>query len=306
MIRRVRRGSGVAERSRAPAAVAERGKGRSAPGAKGRGVLAALVNNIDGVFQKSVLHGAEEVAAAHGLSVEAVPLGAIADDRELQATLDDVTSGALGVLVLANAIDDVNLTALATAGVTVTLVSHYASALRLPTMMFDNYQGVEQLVRHLVIDCGRRRPLFIGGDPSQLDAQERLAAFNDEALRHDLVVPPSNVLVADFTPRVAAGVLADFLEGGAEFDSLLAADYLMAIAAKRTLTEAGVRVPHDVAVVGFGDGPEAEEAGVTSVAADVVELGRRAARQLVAQLEGKQLAGRTLLSTHLVRRASSC
>jgi DNA-binding LacI/PurR family transcriptional regulator len=64
-------------------------------------------------------------------------------------------------------------------------------------------------------------------------------------------------------------------------------------------------VPEDVVVLGFGDGPEAEAAGVTTVAADVVELGRRGARQLVGQLEGMEVKGLTLLSMALVARAST-
>lgn len=90
-----------------------------------------------------------------------------------------------------------------------------------------------------------------------------------------------------------------------KFVSLLATAALMLGAAKDALLAASLRVPDDVVVVGFGDGPEADAAGVTTVAADVVDLGRRAARQLVAQLAGPPLRGRTLLSTHLVRRSSS-
>lgn len=68
---------------------------------------------------------------------------------------------------------------------------------------------------------------------------------------------------------------------------------------------AGLRVPEDVAVVGFGDGPEAARAGLTTVAADVVELGRRGARQLIGQIEGLRIRGLTLLSTELVERATT-
>jgi DNA-binding LacI/PurR family transcriptional regulator len=60
-----------------------------------------------------------------------------------------------------------------------------------------------------------------------------------------------------------------------------------------------------VAVVGFGDGPEAAQAGLTTVAADITELGRRAARQLIGQIEGLRIRGLTLLSTELIEREST-
>ncbi len=306
-------------------------------GERESGSLVALVNNLDGVFQRSVLQGAGEVAAARGLALEPLPLGGL-PESEVDAALDGVLGvargpasvqsgqsvegrpqgvkqgqgilwahGARGVLVLSNALADAALAKLAVAGLPVTLVSHYSAAPGQPTVMFDNRQGVKQLMRHVVADCGRRRPVYIGGDSSQLDGREREAAFRDELLRHDLRVPEGHMLVGGFTPGLARQALEGFTASGSDFDAVVAADYLMAIAAAETLREAGVRIPEDVVVVGYGDGPEAEAAGVTTVAADVVELGRRAARQLVAQLSPERpISGRTLLSTHLVRRASSC
>ena len=269
--------------------------------------VVALTNNLDGVFQRSVLRGATEVLSAGGAAVSAVELGGVEQASELQEILAGVAQRAAGVLVISNAVTGEGLSTVTSAGAVATLVSHRSPAPQAPpTLMFDNRQGLQQLVAHLVHDCGRSRPVFIGGDASQLDAQERQQAFLDEAVRHDLRVPAGNLLTGDFTPHRASEALQAFMAAGGRFDAVVAADYLMAIAANETLRAAGVRVPEDVAVVGFGDGPEAESAGVTTVAADVEELGRRAARQLLAQLAGQRLSGRTLLSTHLVRRASSC
>lgn len=274
---------------------------------RGAGLVVALVNNLDGVFQQSVLQGAREVLANAGIDVEAVELRDLGDEAALGRTMADVAQRARGLLVISNAVSDAGLRAAMSNGAVATLVSHHVQAPDAPpTLMFDNRQGLQQLVSHLVTACARTRPVFIGGDATQIDAQERQGAFLDEAVRHELRVPQENLLSGDFTPQRAGEALAEFLAAGGRFDSVVAADYLMAIAAQSTLRAAGVRVPEDVAVVGYGDGPEAEEAGVTTVAADVVELGMRAARQLLAQLEGKRLTGRTLLSTHLIRRASSC
>ncbi len=65
------------------------------------------------------------------------------------------------------------------------------------------------------------------------------------------------------------------------------------------------RVPQDVSVVGFGDGPEARAAKLTTVAADVEELGRRAAKQVVHQMKGGKISGVTTLSVRLIERNTS-
>jgi len=273
-------------------------------GARPPGALSVLVNNLDGVFQRSVLQGAGEATAARGLSLEVRPLAGLSV-RALRELVAEVTRRSAGVLVLANALADAELATLAASGVPVTLVSHHATELALPSVMFDNAQGVALLTKHVVAERARRSLVFVGGDPAQLDAREREGAFRDEAVRHGLDLPAENYLRGDFAPSMARDSLTGFLARGGACDAVVAADYLMAIAAVGALRAAGRAVPADVAVVGFGDGPEAEAAGVTTVAADVVELGRRAVRQLAAQLAGRRLSGRTLLSTHLVPRDTS-
>ena len=96
--------------------------------------------------------------------------------------------------------------------------------------------------------------------------------------------------------------MREFLASGAAFDAVVASDYLMAEAAMHEIQMSGRRIPDEVAVVGFGDGPEAALAGITTVAADVTELGRRAARQLIGQINGLRIRGLTLLSTELIER----
>lgn len=266
--------------------------------------MCVLAHNTNGVFQRSVISGAEEVAAAHGLQLRVIEVaggpepGVITDAQRAACTL-----------VLANALSDAALAELHEAGQPLTLVSHRVEGLELATVMHDNRQGLSQLMSHLIGECGRRQPLFIRGDRTQLDAQEREQAFRDELMRHTLEVPERHFILGGFEPDVATASLTEFLTANGDFDSIVASDYLMAIAALRVLLATGRAVPEDVAVVAFGDGPEAEAAGLTTVAADVVELGRRGARQLVAQLPGQRpgrpIRGRTLLSTHLVRRRSS-
>jgi DNA-binding LacI/PurR family transcriptional regulator len=56
--------------------------------------------------------------------------------------------------------------------------------------------------------------------------------------------------------------------------------------------------------VGFGDGPEAADARLTTVGVDVEQIGKRAARQLIGQIEGLQIRGVTLLNTMIVERDS--
>lgn len=275
------------------------GDWQPAPG----GAMSVVTSNAGAVFQSSVISGASEVAAAHDLQLQVIDLAAGTSEPQAVAAAMQASC----VLVLANVLSDAALAELHAAGLPVTLVSH-RSELDLPTVMHDNRQGLRQLMSFLIGECGRTQPLFIRGDQSQLDAREREQAFREELMRHSLSMPERHFILGSFVPHVATASLTEFLTSNSDFDSIVASDYLMALAALQVLRATGRKVPEDVAVVGFGDGPEAAASGLTTVAADVVELGRRGARQLVAQMPGGQpgvpLRGRTLLSTQLVKRSS--
>lgn len=255
--------------------------------------LVLTTNIADGIFQSSVSRGAAEVLAKRKIKLEV--LEAPVAKRDLES--------ADGALVLANVLPAGLLQELHADGVALTLVSHSLPDSLLPTVMHDNHQGMSQLLDYLFDELGCSKPLLLGGDDSQLDSVEREQAFRDNLMRRGLDPDRHDVVNGAFEPETAATRLADYLQTASDFDCIASADYLMALAALPVLAAAGRA---GLPVVGFGDGPEAERAGLTTVAADVVELGRRAARQLLGQLPGaapgRPISGRTLLATQLVPR----
>ncbi len=264
--------------------------------------LAVITNNPYEVFQRDVIRGAQDIAAQRGFMVSIVQVSTPPrQPDELQTDWNRLA----GALVVANVLPDDLLRTLHTRGLPLSLISHQVSGAAIPGVMPNNRQGIAILMEHLIVDCGCQRPVFIKGHNQQTDGIQREMAFRQEVMRYNLLVPPEHYLAGDFTPSVATESMMRFLQSNAEFDCVLAADYLMAEAAMRVLRTAGWRVPQDVAVVGFGDGPEAAQAGLTTVAADVVELGRRGARQLIGQIDGLRIRGLTLLSTELAERTTT-
>jgi DNA-binding LacI/PurR family transcriptional regulator len=261
-----------------------------------------FTNFANAVFQRDVIVGALEVFDAGGYPVDVREIAApveswhevVPDERQLA-----------GALVITGVLPDAILIDLHERGVPLSLVSHQLAGSHIPGVMPNNRQGIAMLMEHLVVGHGRRKPVFIAGYATQNDGIQRYTAFQQEAMRYNLHVPPEFVLRGDFIPEAAAESMQAFLSAAPDFDSVVAADYLMAEAAMRVIRASGRRIPEDIAVVGFGDAPEAAQAGLTTVAADVTELGRRAARQLIGQIEGLRIRGLTLLSTELIEREST-
>ena len=72
------------------------------------------------------------------------------------------------------------------------------------------------------------------------------------------------------------------LKSGETFDAVFAANDMMANGALQALQRAGVRVPEEVAVVGFDDIPLARHIGLTTVRVRIAELGERAIDRLMS------------------------
>jgi LacI family repressor for deo operon, udp, cdd, tsx, nupC, and nupG len=263
--------------------------------------IGIVTNDRHQVFQSSVISGVLEVAEAEGYEL-------VIDSRIESSTPEkptDLNVNALaGIIVVANVLPDAVLHDLYHDDVPVSLISHYLADAPIPTVVPNNKQGIAKLVEHLAVNCGRGKFVFINGDLNQHDGIERRDAFLQELVRHNLYIAPEYFIRGDFTPDIAAENLVTFLEQEIDLDALIAADYLMALRAIDVLQTHGISVPEQVAVVGFGDGDIARDHGLTTIAADITELGRRGARQLVGQMNNLHIRGTTLLSVELEIRSS--
>jgi LacI family transcriptional regulator len=267
-----------------------------------RGLIGVITNNRHEVFQRSVIRGVDEAASVRGYRVV---VDSIAEDAANPRPVALDLGAMSGLLIIANVLPDEHLRALHEAGRPMTLISHHVPGLSIPAVITDNRRGMGLLARAMIEQWGCRRIVHIQGDMRQSDAIERDQAVQRELMRAHLAVEPDCVLEGRFEPARAWRLMAELLTRRRDFDGVLAADFQMALAALRALREAGVRVPDDVQVAGFGDGEEAAGAGLTTVAADVYEQGRRGARQLIGQMEGLRMRGTTVLNTSLIPRETT-
>ncbi|MFE6933173.1 LacI family DNA-binding transcriptional regulator [Streptomyces sp. NPDC057699] len=176
---------------------------------------------------------------------------------------------------------------------------------QVPYVDCDNRGGAREAVRHLV-SLGRRRIAHIAGPRDQTSALDRIDGYHD-------VLPDAGselVVEGDFTTEGGARVMAGLLEARPDVDAVFVSNDLMASGALRVLRERGVRVPEDVAVVGFDDMTSVAEAAVpplTTVRQDVEGMGRLMVRLLMERLNSDTgtWPESVVTPTELVRRASA-
>lgn len=263
--------------------------------------IGIVTNDQEAPFQSAVIEGVLNIFKQAGA---AAIIASHPDNprRESAITLNWRTLD--GVLVISASAPETWLHKVHTAGKPISLVSHTLLDLPIPAVYTDNRQGIAEAMRYLVVDHGRTRPLFIRGINTQLDGRQRESALREALIRHHLNIPETYFLDGEFNTETASAALKKFISSRLPFDAVLSADYRMGVAALQVLRGAGYNVPQDVSIVGFGDAPEAEAAGLTTIAAEVRELGARAARQLLAQVNGASISGITQLKTRLIIRGT--
>jgi len=174
------------------------------------------------------------------------PAGAYRRMQKISAKVD-------GLLIAEGIVSSEHLARVA-ARVPVVLVAGSPSEPHADVFGADNRAGTRALVGHLVEEHGRTRLFGIAGPPEAPDAQERRSALEEAVAGH-----PGAVLAGSFQGWFAAvsGQLAvrEILTRPRRDrpDAIVCANDQMAIGAIRELQMAGVRVPADIAVVGFDD-----------------------------------------------------
>jgi LacI family transcriptional regulator len=167
-----------------------------------------------------------------------------------------------------------------------------------------NEDGAEQAVEHLA-RLGRRRIATITGRLDVIAGRDRLAGYRKALDRLGLERDPALEVGGDFSEAGAYLGMQRLLPH--QPDAVFVASDHMGLGALRAIHEAGLRVPDDIALVGFDDMPFATLARpqLTTVRQPVAELGSRAAGGLIGLIEGTLTPPHQVaLPTELVIRES--
>ena len=174
----------------------------------------------------------------------------------------------------------------------------WIGAERVPVVDSDNAGAAAQAVRVLV-ESGRRRIATIAGPRDMRAGHDRLAGWRQEL--DEAGLDSSRVAYGDFTEHGGTQACAELLDADGDIDGIFAASDLMALGAMRELGARGIRVPDDVAVVGYDDRTQPP---LTTLRNPIDQMVTEAVRLLVEAIDqgGPGAPRRVVFVPELVRR----
>jgi len=258
-----------------------------------------IVPDLIGPYYSELLMGYESAAAELGQSVVIV----VAHPSEEATRAVRLSSRVDGIVVANSTISDAAARSLARRTPVVLLARPTVAGC--DAVSAENFQSARALTEHLLAH-GRRRLSFVGDPDGSPDVQDRYLGFL-QALSTSDTSAAGPIVKVGFRERSGADVAAQVLAHGRRPDALVCANDELALSTMKALQYSGIRIPDDIAIVGWDDVMTARyvSPGLTTVRQPLYELGRAAATRLHERIAGAPTAPEPLiLPTELVLRTS--
>ena len=268
-------------------------------------VIGLLVPDLDTSYIGEVLRGIDEelVANSYDLMLYTTHKRRTRESVFANSLTNGMTDGLLMILPMA---PEAYVDSIRRRGFPFVLIDHEGLDREGPSVGATNREGARQAMRYL-LGQGHRRIGIITGNMEMDCARERLAgcheALSEAAIDHD----PALVKSGDFHRQLAFTLTQEYLAMPERPTAIFAANDLSAFGAMDAIRAAGLRVPHDVSVVGFDDIPDARwtHPQLTTVRQPMREMGQRAARMLLQMIDHPELPPQRIeLPTELIVRES--
>lgn len=195
------------------------------------------------------------------------------------------------------------------------IVSITLSVEGFPSVLVDNYQGMREVINHLIEIHGLTRIAFIRGWADHPEAEARYRAYKDALAEFGLPFDPNLVVLGDYYRRPTGASAVDMLlderklQPQVDLEAIVAANDNMALGALKALQSRGIAVPEQVALFGFDDISEGKAVTppLSTSRHPFYEEGKQATEMLVALLDDKEVPNQALLSmTLMVRQSCGC
>jgi DNA-binding LacI/PurR family transcriptional regulator len=166
--------------------------------------------------------------------------------------------------------------------------------------------GASMAVEHLIA-TGRRRIARVAGPLCVSTNRLRQAGYNAALLRHSILPNPDYAIEAPSSEEGGKQALMRILGVSPRPDAVFCFGDPQAVGLLKACSQEGVRVPEDLAVVGYADLPQSDwlKVSLTTIRQPQALLGRRAAEMLLAALKKPGYSEQITLAVELIIREST-
>jgi LacI family transcriptional regulator len=299
-----------AARARVEAAAAELGyvPNRVAQSLRSRRthMIGLVLTDITNPFWTTIARAVEDVTSARGYHV--IICNTDESDAKQKQYLDLLLQTQVDGLLLVPASDAVEEIARIQQRDVPVVVLDRTVPLPVDVIRADSEGGAHQLTEYL-LKLGHHRIAVLSGPRATSVAIDRVAGCVRALEERGLAVDPTLIFHGEFTQESGTAMTRQALFARPRPTALFAVNNFIAIGAIRAVRQAGLRIPEDIALVGFDDLPEhlVLEPFLTVAAQPAYEMGRRAAERLLDRLtqDGPHEYQEVVLPTPLIVRHSS-
>lgn len=160
---------------------------------------------------------------------------------------------------------------------------------RFDAVFTDNVLGVEKAVKHL-IGLGHQKIGIVTGPLWLKSSQDKLQGFRNELLENRLNFDPQSIKESNSRLEGGYEAMKELLALPDRPTAVIFGNDLMAIGAMKALDEMKIKIPEDIAIVGYDDIPLASysQPPLTTIAQPKFEIGRLTLELLLDKIEGKK------------------
>jgi len=269
--------------------------------------VALIITDITNPFYAALTRGVEDVAQSEGFSLVLCNAdhGKVKQRQYLHRAL---AAGIRGVVIAPTNSALTDLAWLIDDRVSLVIVDWRYPLPNSDNVYVDSVDGGRQLTGHLV-GLGHTRVGIITGPHGDMTAEDRVLGYRLALAEAGLDADPELIRFGDFSEEFGYHACRDLLALRPQPTAVVTCNNRLAAGAYRAMLELGLRVPEDVALVGFDDVPfvPALASGLTVFAQPDYEMGRVAAKLLFERMHGKRGPGErreVVLRGNLIVRAS--
>jgi LacI family transcriptional regulator len=250
--------------------------------------IGLLISDIQNPFFTTLIRGVEDVAQRNGYSI--ILCNSDEDSTKERQYIDVLCSERVaGAIVVPTRERQKSFNLFHEHNIPIVAVDRRLQGQRVDTVLVDNVRGAYEAVNHL-IQNGYRRIGIVNGPVVSTTGRERLQGYHN-ALR-EAGVPLESELerFGSFKEESGRRLAGELLEMTPPVEALFVTNNLMSLGALEALYARSLRIPEDIAIVGFDEMPWAalSRISLTTVTQPVYELGSTAAMRLLQHLQSPE------------------